>query len=231
VSNTTRMRRFLRCAVIALAACSHPGCERASGSLPVPAEPNGDCSRELLTALDQRDVDAVKDLIARGAVAVCGKTAARIEQAIRDDRVKELALLLDAGASPNRSSGEFPDRPDSLALAFEGHAFGGRSLEATHLLLKHGADPNQRGSYSWNLRRLRADDTGVPYTRYEVELLDATPLIAAAVAGDVDFAKALLDSGADVTARDAKGQTALDYAKKTANPEILTLLARSSKRL
>lgn len=70
----------------------------------------------------------------------------------------------------------------------------------------------------------------VPYTRYDVELWEATPLIAAAALSDVDFAKVLLDSGADVTARDAEGQTALDYARKTANPEMLTLLGRSSNR-
>lgn len=84
------------------------GVQRTSGSLPVPAEPNGDCSRELLTALDQRDVGAVKDLIARGAVAVCSKTAGRIEQAIENDRIEDLKLLLGAGTDPNVGSGEFP---------------------------------------------------------------------------------------------------------------------------
>ncbi len=104
----------------------------------------------------------------------------------------------------------------------------GRSLDAARQLLTHGADPNQRGHYFWNPLTLQANDTGVMV--YEVDLRDATALIAAAVARKVEFAELLLQSGADTALRDSKGLTALDYARRTGDRDMLTLLAGGSTR-
>jgi ankyrin repeat protein len=231
VSNTIRMRCLLCCAVVAFVACSDLDRGKTGGLFQVPRELDGGCSHELLAALAQQDARAVKDLVARGAVAVCSKTSANIESAIRYNNLTELALLLDAGADPNLGPGEPSNRPYSLLLAFEGHAFKKQGLEATGLLLKHGANPNQRGNYSWGLRRVLAEDGRTFYTRPAVELRDATPLIAAALAGDVSFAKVVLEAGADTSAHDATGQTALDYAKKVDKLEMLNLLAHFSNPL
>jgi hypothetical protein len=102
-----------------LSACGH-----SELRLPVPPGMNGNCSPELLTALDARDEVAIRDLVARGAIGSCEKTATRLETAIRQGRSGAVRLLLEAGADPNASPpGEFQRAPRALALALEGHAF------------------------------------------------------------------------------------------------------------
>lgn len=127
----------------------------------------------------------MNELVRRGADGDCTKTRAAIEAAIRADRRESLELLLVAGANPNRGAGEFPDYVRTFSAAVEGRVFFGRSLDITRVLLAHGADTEQRDEYRWNPRTERADDTGLPYTRCEIDLRRATPLIAATVAGDI----------------------------------------------
>lgn len=168
----------------------------------------------------------MNELVRRGADGDCTKTRAAIEAAIRADRRESLELLLVAGANPNRGAGEFPDYVRTFSAAVEGRVFFGRSLDITRVLLAHGADTEQRDEYRWNPRTERADDTGLPYTRCEIDLRRATPLIAATVAGDIALVRELLASKADLMANDADGKTALDYARTRSDPEMISALQR-----
>ena len=91
------------------------GCDNSFDSLPVPRGFNGDCSRFVLEALDRNDLPEVKRLTARGGVVVCDTTSWRMGEAIRKDQIPDLALLLDAGADPNRGWGEFSQFPIFMA--------------------------------------------------------------------------------------------------------------------
>ena len=53
---------------------------------------------------------------------------------------------------------------------------------------------------------------------------DGTPLMAAAVKGHIEIAKALVEAGADPNLTDANGATALHYAVLFNNQELATLL-------
>jgi len=150
------MHRFWLWSAVILITPVHFACK---DSLPVPAGLDGDCSPEVVAALDRRDTRGVKDLIDRGAVVNCGRTAERLEHAVRDDRSDAVALLLSAGVNPNRGWGEFSSVSRTTYLAVEERLFRGRSLKVLRLLLEHGADPNQREVYSWNRRLEYADDS------------------------------------------------------------------------
>lgn len=82
----------------------------------------------------------------------------------------------------------------------EGH------VEAVHLLLQYGADPNATTSAG-----------------------RATPLMRAAYMGHRDVCRQLIDNkpiAADVSLRDADGESALDKATKQGHPEVIQLLSR-----
>jgi ankyrin repeat protein len=100
----------------------------------------------------------------------------------------------------------------------------GRTLDITRVLLAHGANTEQRDEYRWNPHTERADDTGMPYARCEIDLRRATPLIAATVGGDIALVREFLAFGADLMARDADGKTALDYARARSDREMISAL-------
>lgn len=54
-----------------------------------------------------------------------------------------------------------------------------------------------------------------------------TPLCVAATAGYLDVVKTLLDAGADVNAKDNRGETVLAYARE-ADLEIIRLLEKAA---
>lgn len=53
---------------------------------------------------------------------------------------------------------------------------------------------------------------------------DKTPLMYTAKYGNIDFAKTLLENGANKRATSNKGNTALDYAKKYDQKELIKIL-------
>ena len=155
----------------------------------------------------------------------CQATSMRLEKAVVDGRFEEVQLLLDVGVDPNRGTSEFRGYPDLVALALENHR-GPSGMALARLLLSHRANPNQPGTYQRGLRTHHASDKGIPYKAYDVEIFSATLLMVAAVEGNVDVTRLLLESGADPKARDTDGRTALDYARKYDHPEIVSLLMR-----
>ncbi len=75
------------------------------------------------------------------------------------------------------------------------------------LLLAHGADPNARRN---NSRR--------------------TPLMEAATSGNTALARALLEKRADRTLKDARGKTALDFAREYNRRKIVDLIKQAGAK-
>ncbi len=138
-------------------------------------------------------------------------------------------LLLSRGADPNLKDG-FGDPP--LVIA----AKTWKNLATIKLLLEKGADPNLAGQLDdtplivaarWGNAELvtlllahRADVN-------KTGNLESTPLIAACTTGNpgrVPTVKALIDGGADVTAKGRFGFTALEAAKRNKNEELVKFL-------
>ena len=72
-------------------------------------------------------------------------------------------------------------------------------------LIKLGVDPNTSDSFGW------------------------TPLMAAAISGEIKMVKHLLQLGADPTIEDADGSTAMMHAKKSGFKDIAKLLQEETK--
>ena len=124
------------------------------------------------------------------------------------------------------------EREPSLAVRrFSGRtlmhfACGAGCLEAVALLLRLGTDPNTRDSGGhtplYRVANECASETGPKVVRMLVRagaevnacggVTRATPLHMAARRGFVEIARALLDCGAAVEARDSKGDTPLQRA-------------------
>ena len=54
-----------------------------------------------------------------------------------------------------------------------------------------------------------------------------TVLMKAAAGGNKDVVKALIEAGADLNATDSNGDTALDYARKCNNDDVIALLEQA----
>jgi len=115
---------------------------------------------------------------------------------------------------------------------------GSESLEATKLLLDAGAKPdlkNSSGSSALKIACLK-NHSGLIKMLLEQkanpDLLDRqgfTPLMYCAMNGYVDAARLLLDWGADPKMKSLRGGcSAIDFAKKVNNSEMITLLEKVS---
>jgi ankyrin repeat protein len=136
-----------------------------------------------------------------------------------------IQLLLEYGADP-----DFTTRDNETPLIIgirEGRA------EAVRALLEGGADPDaddailiaaQRGEEEMvrDLLEMGADP----------DLPTMSPLLAAVAGGHMGIAAALVEAGADVAARNARGRTVMNRARSNANRRTLrNLLARKSGQL
>jgi ankyrin repeat protein len=182
-------------------------------------------------AVQSRDVRVVRLLLERGVDARDDYMALRVAVNFGEAAIAD--ALLQHGANPNMSdptrevfammkSGNLgqqvsvperdlqPDRIDATARRFQCTLSGGAVLdyavgmnredEIVRLLLKHGANPNVR------------------------TLNGTTPLMTAARRGSTTLVSMLLDAGADPSAIDRCGQTAVDYAR---SPEMKARLGQS----
>ncbi len=146
-----------------------------------------------------------------------------VAAAERDD-LTEVRRLLDGG-TPVNASNSILGKTALLAAAGQGR------VEVARLLLERGADVNAR-SGGWTPLPLALSsgvtsevalllvEHGADVNAREPDL-QRTALMMAASAGEVALVRALLRVGADVSARDADGKTALDVASTAAIAALL----------
>jgi ankyrin repeat protein len=126
--------------------------------------------------------------------------------------VSRIEILFRLGADPNQRMAT--DGLDWTPLLI---ALRNRSVRVAHALLRHGADPNQRAcviqpTSSW------------PPSKIDPQCTTSnglTPLMWMAREQNVQGISLLLDSGADMSATDWVGRTALDHAADNATRALL----------
>jgi uncharacterized protein len=138
-------------------------------------------------------------------------------------------LLLSKGADPNLKDG-LGDPP--LVIA----AKTWKNIATIKLLLEKGADPNLAGQLDdtplivaarWGNAELVALLLARGADVKKTGNLESTPLIVACTTGSpgrVPTVKALIEGGADVTAKGRFGFTALEAAKRNKNEELVKYL-------
>jgi ankyrin repeat protein len=212
---------------------------------------------DLPTACHTGDLDRVRELLGQdpslanrlgGYEGYYLGAGAPIANAAAAGRLDIVQLLLDHGADPNLPEEQIAPRGKALYEAVRsGH------YDIAKLLLERGAFPNppaeSSGDALWFARERRPDArmeqlllsygaTPVPEDPEEAwpavahNWLRITPLHQAARTGDLEKAKALLDAGADLTARDEHlRSTPLAWAAKFGQREMVALLlARGAPR-
>lgn len=117
-------------------------------------------------------------------------------------------------------------------------AVGAEQIESVRLLLERGASPNAADSYNGhtifvaiekgNIEIVRALLAAGARTDVIGKQSGDTPLTAAAKTGDVDLVRAMLDSGADVLAKNRDGEDALTFlaARKELRREFAAVLEK-----
>jgi len=170
----------------------------------------------LIIAVEKQNIDVVQLLLEHGANINASQrngNTALISAAMGGLRNTDIVrLLLEKGADPNASQ---EDGTTALIYA----AIGG-SAEQVNLLLDKGANVNARKDDGWS-----ALDFAISQSRREVAQLllkrgaktdevsnKVVPLVLAASGFDVGMVKLLLDNGANINAKDSKGNTALRNA-------------------
>lgn len=149
-------------------------------------------------------VDVIQKVIQHlSRVSEKGRMESLLSVAIKNSKYVE--ILLNAGFSPNLQN-EFGKTPLYYAIEFNQH-------DSVRLLLEQGADINHKynAGYedSWHC-------LGVTYGR--------TPLMHAAQHADEAMVQLLLDKGADKALQDERGSTAVDYAQRHEDKNMIKLI-------
>ena len=205
---------------------------------------------DLPTACHTGDLDRVRELLRRDPTLAnrLGEhegyylgAGAPVANAAAVGRMDIVQLLLDHGADPNLPEEQYAPKGRALYSAvYHGH------YEIAKLLLERGAFPNppveSSGDALWVSREWRPDkrmeqlllsygaaprpkDVVEDWQTASYDWLRVSPLHHAARKGDLKQAKELLESGADLTARDEHlCSTPLGWAAKHGQREMVTFL-------
>lgn len=158
---------------------------------------------------------AARDARGRTALHICAGAPLAAHASPASASIATARELLKAGADVNAVH-EIPDGREVFPATPLWYALArGRNRPLAHLLLKAGANPDHcLWTVIWSrepdLVRLLLRGGSRPNVRFDGE----TPLIYAARLGREQEALALVAAGADITARDAKGRTAADHARR-----------------
>jgi ankyrin repeat protein len=219
-----------------LAAGARPDLEDSGGRTP------------LSYAADNGHLDSVKALLAAQANPNAGRGVQPLSLAIHHKDLAMATLLLDAGADANRVSpidwvfnfanyyyGPNSARPDVSPLIL---AIAERNADAVKLLLQYKANPNGTGPSGLPVIFSMMDQPEVIKAFLEaganpnsVGELGESPLMAAVGNSyhktpeeNLAVAKLILARGADVNARNRKGDTALQWAVGISNVPVIKWL-------
>jgi len=172
----------------------------------------------LLSAVAKGDSKQAKFALADGAdVNAVSLDTTMLGWAAQRGAAAVVPLLVAAGASPDQPG---PDGRTPLM-----HAAEHGKLKAIGALLAAGADVNRRGVPAPVARRTVH---GIPVPTFDHMHETGTPLIMAAKRGRADVVKALVAAGADPSIADADGLTAHDWAFRSQNRQVLSLLRRAA---
>ncbi len=180
--------------------------------------------RDLMGAITQNDLAAVKKAVARGASVHGENYSSPLYMAVKMNRDKVVTFLLEQGANPNELLGT-----GSTMLLQGLEAWRG---DVAVKMLDHGADPNLHAMSGLPplfkaFEKSRTDailkmiekgvDVNTPYK-------GVTPLQAAVAMGYMSIITKMLDSHADVNVADANGKTPLHIAAANGRADIVILL-------
>ena len=176
--------------------------------------------RELLA--QSPELVQARDPRGRTALHICAGAPATTNALKVPASIATVRELLGAGADINTVH-EIPDDEEVFPATPLWYALArGRNVKLAQFLLKAGANPdNCLWTVIWSkepeLVRMLLDAG----SRTEVRFDGETPLIYAARLGREKAILELIAGGADIGARDSKGRTALDHARKRRLPPAL----------
>jgi ankyrin repeat protein len=163
------------------------------------------------------DLAKVRLLVGKGADvnarSAAGRTALMLASAY-DGNSATVKLLLDHGADPKAQ-----DSTGGTALLLAARAGDAASVK---LLLGKGADGNARAGSGYG--RILFGASSLAFNRENRPAVGPTPLMMAAVGGDLETVRVLLDHGADARAKSPFGYSTLHLAADRGNPELVRLL-------
>lgn len=186
---------------------------------------------DFFRAVRQDDSGAVQALLQRGfdANTIDEKGLTGLFIALRDESPK-VAKLLAAwpGTQPEARS---PDGESTLMMA----CLRGNE-EVARLLVERGADVNKPGWTPLHYAATGGHQAIAAFLLDQNAYIDAdapngnTPLMMAALYGNAETVKLLLDAGADPGLRNRAGQRALDLARQGSRPDAIRMLEQAQEQ-
>lgn len=142
-------------------------------------------------ACSNNGLDAIKWLVEKGAyIQESEEGYPLLPRLFEKGNIEAIEFLLKNGLNPNQKDRWFVNEEgDTILIRLTHTHYSDKVPALVRLLVKYGADINGTNN------------------------LGQTPLMTAIQTGEPNMVKVLLECGADVSIRDGKGATALDYAR------------------
>lgn len=191
-----------------------------------------DLNSKLFDAVEQNNLDEVKELIKNGADIHAREISSKkaIHIAVKKGNKNIVEFFLNEGISVN-------DTNNSGWTPLHYAAFSGE-LEIAKLLVAKGANVRAENAYGQKPIDLTHYGKDNGYKGVMELLLDKgggkvndtdkdgyTLLRCAVIIGNLEVIKFLIDKGANIHAKDNKGRTPLDLARERGNTEVVSMLS------